>query len=683
MFKEVSRLFGRKSAGLSLLCIGLLALAAVVAGPSSAAAAIGELTTTHWKNGSSEGWSLNASVIISDVNLATVTLSGPGISTTTPVALIADASGTIYSATHPLTSPPAVDAAYTLKVVYIANPGGTAPPDELLPVKVSNVVNAFATPVAPLGGVASPSPTFSWTPPATPPTGFYEYQVALSGSEIEWAVTVPSGQTTAAYGSDLPQAVFYDWSIAVVDSLGNRSENRASFMPGANFTGKVTDINGVGLAGVQIEVTDMDGNIQPTATTLSDGSYIYGGLPTGSYKVTFSTDTASAYYKNRLDQPDPLVLTSGVLTTGVNAVLGGWGGVSGSVFLYGTGRPVAGVRVALYDANLAPVPSVPAVVILSGGTGSFGNFYLGVIRPGNYQVKVTAEGYADYWVPVTVVLNKTAPLGITLTSGVPTISSFNVPATSASLTVSVSVTASEFNGVAGYLLTESSTKPLAGAPGWSATAPTSYTFSGSGTKTLYAWAKGSTGLVSAVSTISTRTVTITVSRTLTVVTSGAGSVNSTPSGIACVSGSSANCSASFTGGTVVTLVPSAALSTVFSGWSGACSGTGICQVTIDADKSATASFAVKPATVRVDGIATAYYNIGGTLDTISTTGQTVRAKTGIFVENVIMTTPFPVALKGGYTDDLFGARIPTSFTVIDGSLKIRRGALKVERLKVR
>jgi len=679
MFKEVSRLFRRKSAGLSLLCIGLLTLAALVAGPSSAAAAIGELTTTHWKNGSSQGWSLNSSVIISaQLGLATVTLSGPGIST--PVGLTADATGTIYSATHPLTSPPVVGAAYTLNVTYLDN---TAPA-EALQVLVSNVIDAFATPVAPLGGVASASPAFSWTPPATPPGGFYEYNVSLSGSEIEWAVTVPSGQTTAAYGSDLPQAVFYDWSVAVVDSQGNRSESRASFMPGANFTGKVTDINGVGLAGVQIDVTDLAGNVQPTATTLSDGSYSYGGLATGSYKVTFSTDTASAYYKNRLDQPDLLPLTSGVLTTGVDAVLGGWGGVSGSVFLFGTGRPVTGVRVALYDASLAPVASVPAVVILSGGTGSFGNFYLGVIRPGNYQIKVTADGYADSWTPVAVTLNTTKQVGVTLTSGIPTINSFSVPATSASLTVSgISVSASEFNGVAGYLLTESSAQPSAGAAGWSATAPTSYTFAGSGTRTLYAWAKGSTGLVSAVTSVSTRTVTITANRTLTVQTSGAGSVNSTPSGIACVSGSTANCSASFTGGSVVTLVPSATSSTVFSGWSGACSGTGICQVAIDADKSVTAGFAVKPATVRIDGNETAYYNIGGTLDTIVTTGKTVRAKADSFLENVIMVSQVPVLLKGGYTDDAFSSKTGTSFTVIDGSLKIRRGALKVERLKVR
>ena len=48
-------------------------------------------------------------------------------------------------------------------------------------------------------------------------------------------------------------------------------------------------------------------------------------------------------------------------------------------------------------------------------------------------------------------------------------------------------------GVTGYLVTECSTTPSASAAGWSATAPTSYTFASAGAKTLYAWAKDAAG----------------------------------------------------------------------------------------------------------------------------------------------------------------------------------------------
>jgi hypothetical protein len=51
--------------------------------------------------------------------------------------------------------------------------------------------------------------------------------------------------------------------------------------------------------------------------------------------------------------------------------------------------------------------------------------------------------------------------------------------------------------VTGYLITESATAPTAGAAGWSASAPNSFTFSAAGSKTAYAWAKDAAGNVSA------------------------------------------------------------------------------------------------------------------------------------------------------------------------------------------
>ena len=69
---------------------------------------------------------------------------------------------------------------------------------------------------------------------------------------------------------------------------------------------------------------------------------------------------------------------------------------------------------------------------------------------------------------------------------------------------------------------------------------------------------------------------------------GSGSVASTPAGIAC----GATCAAAFEAGRVVTLTAQADTGSVFAGWSGGgCSGTGACQVTLDAAKSVTATFA--------------------------------------------------------------------------------------------
>ena len=60
--------------------------------------------------------------------------------------------------------------------------------------------------------------------------------------------------------------------------------------------------------------------------------------------------------------------------------------------------------------------------------------------------------------------------------------------------------------------------------------------------------------------------------------SGGGTVASSPAGISC----GATCSASFASGTSVTLTATPNGTSTFTGWSGACSGTGTCTVTMDA-----------------------------------------------------------------------------------------------------
>ncbi|MDD2852241.1 MAG: Ig-like domain-containing protein, partial [Desulfuromonadaceae bacterium] len=94
--------------------------------------------------------------------------------------------------------------------------------------------------------------------------------------------------------------------------------------------------------------------------------------------------------------------------------------------------------------------------------------------------------------------SRSAAVTITLPDAVaPTVSSFSLPATAASLTVPVSgLAASDAVGVTGYLITESATAPSAGAAGWSASAPASFTFASAGVKTAYAWAKDAAGNVS-------------------------------------------------------------------------------------------------------------------------------------------------------------------------------------------
>jgi len=69
--------------------------------------------------------------------------------------------------------------------------------------------------------------------------------------------------------------------------------------------------------------------------------------------------------------------------------------------------------------------------------------------------------------------------------------------------------------------------------------------------------------------------------------SGSGRVTSSPAGIDCPSTS---CSVSVASGSTVTLTATPAANYVFSAWSGACTGTGTCSLTMTGDQSVSAAF---------------------------------------------------------------------------------------------
>ncbi|MCW2963249.1 MAG: hypothetical protein JWO17_501 [Actinomycetia bacterium] len=87
---------------------------------------------------------------------------------------------------------------------------------------------------------------------------------------------------------------------------------------------------------------------------------------------------------------------------------------------------------------------------------------------------------------------------------------------------------------------------------------------------------------------------------LTVTVDGSGTASSNPAGISCPS----TCSAGFTSGTSVTLTATPAAGSNFSGWSGACSGTGGCAVSITAATAVAAHFTAEPPSSTPSGPAT-------------------------------------------------------------------------------
>ncbi len=83
--------------------------------------------------------------------------------------------------------------------------------------------------------------------------------------------------------------------------------------------------------------------------------------------------------------------------------------------------------------------------------------------------------------------------------------------------------------------------------------------------------------------------------TVSLAGSGVGTVSSSPTGINCGN----TCVGNFSKGTTVQLTASPSPSSTFGGWSGACSGTGTCQVTTNSAQSVTATFNVPGFTLTV------------------------------------------------------------------------------------
>lgn len=84
--------------------------------------------------------------------------------------------------------------------------------------------------------------------------------------------------------------------------------------------------------------------------------------------------------------------------------------------------------------------------------------------------------------------------------------------------------------------------------------------------------------------------------TVTTTGDGEGTVHSTPAGIACGS----DCSEDFPSGSTILLAAEAGIDSTFTGWGGACSGTGDCTVTMNAARSVSATFqSSSPSTVMI------------------------------------------------------------------------------------
>ena len=139
----------------------------------------------------------------------------------------------------------------------------------------------------------------------------------------------------------------------------------------------------------------------------------------------------------------------------------------------------------------------------------------------------------------------------------------------------------------------------------------------------------------------TMTAAITVTATFTLQTfaltvtkagNGAGTVTSNPAGIAC----GADCNQSYNYNTMVALTATPSTGSTFTGWSGACTGTGACNVTMTAARNVTATFTLMQFTLTVGKTGDGFGTVTGNGINCGTT-CTVQVNYGTVV--TLMQTP--------------------------------------------
>ena len=146
------------------------------------------------------------------------------------------------------------------------------------------------------------------------------------------------------------------------------------------------------IAGVDVIAYDSLGNVAGEAWAESDGSYQLGGLPSGNYTVWFEVADnlhASEYYNGRSasSAADPVAVTVGQTTTGIDAALARGGAISGKV-ADSSGPPVGNVSVNAYDSSGTMVDEQP--------TDSDGSYTIGGLPAGDYRLQFVPDQRSAY-----------------------------------------------------------------------------------------------------------------------------------------------------------------------------------------------------------------------------------------------------------------------------------------------
>jgi hypothetical protein len=229
---------------------------------------------------------------------------------------------------------------------------------------------------------------------STDSEGYYTVQGLPSGDyKIEFRTNWTPGDYIGEWYNDKDS---FDNADAVLVIVGQTTAGiDAQLADGGSISGRVTNSSGtVGINNVYVNICDMNQYWLPGVSTDSDGYYTIHGLPAGDYKIDFRTYNAAGNYvrewyndQDSFENADPVSVTVGQTTTGIDAQLADGGSISGRV-TDSSANGIQNIDVQVYDSNNNHINS--------GSTDSNGDYTVNCLPPGDCKVYFETSNAGNY-----------------------------------------------------------------------------------------------------------------------------------------------------------------------------------------------------------------------------------------------------------------------------------------------
>lgn len=237
----------------------------------------------------------------------------------------------------------------------------------------------------------------------------------FTGSDGRFLIDqLPTGTYTLGFTSNTPSAspneiARYRGGRATLAGASGLSVNAGAtteadeqVIRGGEVSGTVTDEHGTPVERVQAKLLTGGGEYVATAQTGPGGRYEIGGLESGSYVMEFeplpgfppafagSGNFLSSYFDGAgtLASADPVPVSVGALTAGIDGVLPAGGRLTGTVTAAAGGASLADVTVTAYDAS--------GEYAGAALTATDGTYTLGGLPSGSYRERFSVEAGSPF-----------------------------------------------------------------------------------------------------------------------------------------------------------------------------------------------------------------------------------------------------------------------------------------------